>query len=373
MKFKINKSDIKSILAKVQGITSRKSSLSITANVLIKSTETGISIAATDLETGFEGFYPAQIEEQGTIAINARKLFEIVNNFSSEEIMFSENENRWVKISNKNVEFQIVGMDYYDFPEIPKIEDVIFFEMESFVMKDMIEKMTIINADSEEKRAHILGVHFNNVTEDNVNLMRMISTDSKRLSKVDIEIPEPISSIPETGILIPKKGLGEVYKFLDMEGLVKIGIKDNHFILKKDNETIIIGLLEGDFPDCSEILDIDDEFSAIDMDKYLFLNMIKRMAILYSDSYKNVVFYFDKDTLLIVSSNPDLGESKEDILINYYGTPFKSAFNPKYFIETLNVIDEDNIILRVFDEETPCYVRGKEDKHYLSVIMPMKI
>ncbi|MFH2140931.1 MAG: DNA polymerase III subunit beta [Bacteroidota bacterium] len=373
MKFTINKSDIKDVLAKIQGITGRKSSLAITANVLIKSTEKGISIAATDLETGFEGFYPATIEKEGTIAINARKLFEIVNNFSDEEINFSENENRWVKISNKNVEFQIVGMDYDDFPLIPHIEDVSFIEMESCDMKDMIEKMIVISADSEEKRAHILGVGFYILEDNDLKLIRMVSTDSKRLSKVDQTVNDTSAIFLSTGMIIPKKGLGEVYKFLELEGIIKIGIKENHFILKKDNETIIISLLEGEFPDCSEIFTIDEDYHTVDMDKELFQKMIKRMSILYSDSYKNVVFYFDRDKLLIVSSNPDLGESKEDILINYYGKSFKSAFNPKYFIETLNVIDEENIILNILDEENPCFIQGKNDKRYMSVIMPMKM
>ncbi|MBU0993718.1 MAG: DNA polymerase III subunit beta [Proteobacteria bacterium] len=373
MKFTINKSDIKDVLAKVQGITGRKSSLAITANVLIKSTEKGISIAATDLETGFEGFYPAQIEEEGTIAINARKLFEIVNNFSSEKISFSENENRWIKISNKNVEFQIVGMDYDDFPLIPHIQDVDFIEIESGWIKDMIEKMIIISPDSEEKRAHILGVGFYVIDENDNKLIRMVSTDSKRLSKVDQTVNDKSNISFAAGIIIPKKGLGEVYKFLELEGLIKIGIKENHFILKKDNETIIISLLEGEFPDCSEIFTIEEDYHSIDMDKDLFLKMIKRMSIFYSDNYKNVVFYFDRDKLLIVSSNPDLGESKEDILINYYGKSFKSAFNPKYFIETLNVIDEENIVLNVLDEENPCFIKGKNDTRYLSVIMPMKM
>lgn len=374
MKFTINKNDIKDVLSRVQGITGRKSTLAITANVLIKSTEKGISIAATDLETGFEGFYPAQIEREGVIAINARKLFEIVNQFPSEEISFSENENRWIKISHKkNVEFQIVGMDHDDFPLIPQIDEVSFIEIESALLKDMIEKIIIIGHDPEDKRSHVMGAGFYILDEKDIKVIRMVSTDSKRLSKVDQVVNDrSIFTLPD-GVIIPKKGLAEVSKFLDLQGIVKIGVKDNHFILKKENETIIISLLEGDFPDCSDIFTFDDEYKAIEMEKELFLKMLKRMAILYSDTYKNVIFYFNQDSLLIVSSNPELGESKEDILINYYGKPFKSAFNPKYFMDTLNVIDGETILLNILDEENPCFIQGKDDSRYLSVIMPMKM
>ena len=374
MKFIINKNDIKEVLSRVQGITGRKSTLAITANVLIKSTDNGISIAATDLETGFEGYYPAQVEREGIIAINSRKLFEIVNHFPSDEICFSENENRWIKISyKKNVEFQIVGMDYEDFPLIPIIDDVSFIEIDSALFKNMIEKMIIIGHDPEDKRSQVMGVGFYILDENDIKIIRMVSTDSKRLSKVDQNLnDQSLISLPE-GVIIPKKGLAEVNKFLDTQGIVKIGVKDNHFILKKENETIIIGLLEGDFPDCSSIFKLDDEYKPIEMGKDIFFSMLKRMAILYSETYKNVIFYFNQESLLIVSSNPELGESKEDLTINYYGKPFKSAFNPKYFIDTLNVIDEEKILLYILDEENPCFIHGKDDNRYLSVIMPMKM
>ena len=101
MKFKIKKSDIINVLSKVQGITGRKTNLAITTNILISTAGTGIRISATDLETGFEGFYPAEIETEGSIAINARKIYEIVREFPSEEINFNEVENNWIEIRNE--------------------------------------------------------------------------------------------------------------------------------------------------------------------------------------------------------------------------------------------------------------------------------
>ena len=111
MKATINKSDILPVLAKIQGLAGRKTSLAITTNILIQTAESGITINATDLETGFEGFYPANIETQGVIAINARKLFEIVRDFPSEDIYVNEIENHWIEIGNQNVEYHIVGLN----------------------------------------------------------------------------------------------------------------------------------------------------------------------------------------------------------------------------------------------------------------------
>ncbi|MBW2491006.1 MAG: hypothetical protein JRE65_07660 [Deltaproteobacteria bacterium] len=109
------------------------------------------------------------------------------------------------------------------------------------------------------------------------------------------------------------------------------------------------------------------------MDRHLFLMMLKRMSILSSEDYKGVIFNFYKNQLMITSTNPDIGESKEDMDIEYKGGAITVMFNPKYFTETLNVIEDDKVILNIIDEEKPCLIEGEKDKTYLSVIMPMRI
>jgi len=169
MKFIIKKSDIVDVLSKVQGLTGRKSNLAITANVLISANDAGITMMATDLETGFEGTYPASKISEGSIAINSRKLYEIVKDFPSDDINISEVENRWIEIGNKNIEFHIVGMNPEDFPDIPKIEDISFFNIDAEIFKDMIEKSLVISA-SDDKRAHIIGIYFEKIEVDKIGI-----------------------------------------------------------------------------------------------------------------------------------------------------------------------------------------------------------
>ncbi|MEJ2283181.1 MAG: DNA polymerase III subunit beta [Desulfobacterales bacterium] len=372
MKATINKNDILPVLAKIQGLAGRKTNLAITTNVLIQTTESGISITATDLETGFEGFYPASIDAQGVIAINARKLYEIVRDFPSEDIYVNEVENHWIEIGNQKVEYHIVGLNPDDFPEIPKIEAVEFFEIDSTALHKMIEKTVIISGASDDNRAHIIGIYGERIQQDDQKIFRMVSTDGSRLSKADYVFDKDFDLPDGDNVLIPKKGLVEVAKFLDSEGPVKIGIKDNNFIVKKEKETLIIRLLEGDFPEYGDIV-IKKGGHDIVLDRQLFLMMLKRMSILSSDEYKGVIFHFSKDKLVINSTNPDIGESKEDMELNYKGDPMEVMYNPKFFIDTLGVLDEDNIVLNIVDDQKPCKIEGETDKSYLSVIMPMRI
>ena len=372
MKATINKNDILPVLAKIQGLAGRKTSLAITTNVMIQTNESGISITATDLETGFEGFYPASIDGQGVIAINARKLYEIVRDFPSEDIYVNEVENHWIEIGNQNVEYHIVGLNPDDFPEIPKIEAVDFFEIDSTALHRMIEKTVIISGASDDNRAHIIGIYGERIQQDDQKIFRMVSTDGSRLSKADFVFDKDFNLPAGDNVLIPKKGLMEVAKFLDSEGPVKIGIKDNNFIVKKEKETLIIRLLEGDFPEYGDIV-IKKDGHDIVLDRQLFLMTLKRMSILSSDEYKGVIFHFSQDKLVINSTNPDIGESKEDMELAYKGDPMEVMYNPKFFIDTLGVLDEDNIILNIVDDQKPCKIEGETDKSYLSVIMPMRI
>lgn len=372
MKATIKKGDLLPVLSKVQGLTGRRTNLAITTNVLLKTDQKGLSISATDLETGFEGFYPAKVEKEGIIAISARKLYEIVRDFPKEDILLNEVENRWIEIGNKNIEYHIVGLNPDDFPEIPKIEAVDFFEIDSMALNKMIERAAAVSGASDDRRAHIIGVSAERLADNGRKLFRFVSTDGSRLSKVDTvfekDAPLPLGD----NVIIPKKGLVEVSKFLDVQGPVKIGFKDNNFIVQKDSETLIILLLEGDFPEYGDII-VKKGGHSISLNRQLFLMMLKRMSILSSEDYKGVIFNFEKNQLVITSTNPDIGESKEDMEIEYRGGSITVMFNPKFFIDTLNVIDDEKIILNIVDEEKPCLIEGEKDKTYLSVIMPMRI
>ena len=373
MKFIINKMEFLGALSKIQGLTGRKTNLFITETVLIKTEgKSKIKLVATDLETGFEGLYPAAVESEGIIALNSKKLYEIVKEFNNNEIIINEIENRWIEISDKKTQYLIVGMIPDDFPETPQIENVDFFNINSTALRKMIDKSIIITGASDEKRAHINGIYFERLDNDDKKTVKIVSTDGNRLSVADHFYSKDFNLPPGPGVIIPKKGLNEVSKFLDVEEDVQIGVKENHFIIKKNKETITIRLLEGNFPKYDDIIEQNDG-NIIKINRKEFLNMLKRMSILSSEKYKGLLFNFDENKLLLTKTNPEIGESKEDTVIEFKGEPIEVAFNVRYFIETLNIIDDETIIINIINEEKPCFIKGEKDNSYLSVIMPMRI
>jgi DNA polymerase-3 subunit beta len=373
MKVTIKKNDILDVLSKVQGITNRKSNLAITETILIQSNDSGITISATDFETGFEGSYPAEIESGGVITINSRKLYEIVRSFPDDEIHINEIENRRLKIGNNNIDYNLVGMNPDDFPEIPKVTGGEFFVVNSGQFKKMIEQTVVIHSPAEEKRAHILGVNFECVAGAKTNTIRMVSTDGKRLIKTDyVYEDKEIGLAPGSSVIVPKKGLSDVGKFLESEGTVAVGVKDNHFIVQKEGETIIVSLLEGEFPKFDDIISNRENDQKIEFNRDSLRDMLIRMSILTSDEYRGVYFYFKEDQLEIKTANPNIGESKEDLSIKFGKKPIKVVFNPQFFIDTLNFIESETVLLNLIDAEHPCLIHGEANRDFLSVIMPMR-
>jgi DNA polymerase III subunit beta len=372
MKFTVDKKEIMEALSGLQGITGRKSTLAITENVLIRANSGNITLSATDLETGFEGVYPASVEHDGIIAVNARRLNEIVRTSPTDQLKFEELENRWIEITSGNAEFHLVGMNAEEFPDIPKIADVDFFRINSEYFKSMVEKSIIISVAGDEKREHMIGVLFERIANENEKIIRMVSTDIKRLAKIDYVCESSVEVTPAEKIIIPKKGLTEVNKFLETHGDVLIGVKGNHFIVKKENETIITNLLDGDFPDINDLM-IFDKSDDIEFDKDLLLMTLRRMLIVTSDEYRAVIFKFANNELTLRAVNPNVGESKEALSIQYQREPMETAFNPKYFIEAINFIEDEKVLVNIKDKENPGIVRGMNDSIYLNIIMPMKI
>jgi DNA polymerase-3 subunit beta len=372
MKFTILKNDIVDVLSKIQGLTGRRSSLAITECIRVTASQTGIQITATDLETGYEGSFNAAVERSGTVAISARKFYEIMREFPSTEIVIEEKENRIIDIANATVQYHLKGMNPDDFPETPVLGDVDFFDLEATSFKKMIDKTTLISGIGEDKKAHINGVYLERLSDLSPSLLRMLSTDGSRLSKYDLAPAEDSKIAAGEGVLIPKKGLHEVSKFLDAGGIVQVGIQESYFVVQNATEKLYIRMLEGQFPQYEDII-FRENGNQIEIEKEPFLGMLKRMSILCNDSYRAAVFTFDDNQLVIKATNPDIGESKEDMMIEFKFGCIEAAFNPKFFIDALNCIEDKKLILNIISEDKPCLIEGVEDKSYLSAIMPMRV
>ena len=372
MKFGFNKKQFQEALTKIQGITGRKTNLTITSDILIKAMGSSVTITANDLETVFLGTYEAQVETEGVLSINSKKFFEIVREYPDNQIQVYEVENRWVEIGEGDSQYHIVASDYENFPETPIIENVNFIEINSKELKKMVEVSSVVSFSGDEKRIYVIGALLEKISTETGEKLRIVSTDSRRLHCYETDI-EGEFELPDESIIIPKKGLSELNKFIDPDvETIKIGVKDNHFIIKTENESIMIKLLEGEYPDYKPVINYHD-MTSIEMDKTLFFTLMRRVSILTSDDYKSVIMNFKENELVVTIVNPEIGESKERLMISYSGEEINSAFNPKYFQDALNLFNEDIVVLNIRGNKSPCIIKGLESNKLICVIMAMHI
>ncbi len=372
MKFSFNKKEIVDVLSKIQGLTGRKTNLTITSDILIKAMGHTITITANDLETVFLGTYEAQIETEGILSINSKKFFEIIREYPDNEIIVNEIENRWVEIGTGDSIYHIVSSDYENFPETPVVENVEFIEIKSKDLKKMVDVSSIVNFSGEEKRIYVLGSLIEKVSNENDERLRIVSTDSRRLHCYDAPFKGELN-LGNESVIIPKKGLSELSKFIDSnKANMLVGVKENHFIFQKDNESIMIKLLDGEYPDYKPVINTE-EMIQIEMDRTMFSTLMKRVSILTSDDYKSVILNFKENELTVTITNPEIGESKERMMIAYSDEEIKSAFNPKYFMDALSIFDDSIVVINVKDSKSPCIIKGFNDDKLICVIMAMHI
>ncbi|MFP4453153.1 MAG: DNA polymerase III subunit beta [Desulfobacterales bacterium] len=379
MKCSIRKQDFIEMLANVQGITGKRSSLAITENLLITAANGQVTVCATDIEIGFQGIYPAEIEKEGKIAINARYLYDIAKKTRKENIFLNETKKQWIEITDlkdgSSLKYNIVGADPEEFPELPQIKEINYFDLSAARVKKMLSWGAMIQAGGDEKRTHLIGVNFEYQQEDEQYKIRMISTDGKRLTKTEIPYKdaEKAGMSLGTNVIIPKKALQEVMKFIKKEGNIKIGVKDNYCVINKENEIIYVNLLSGNFPDLNTVF-TDDDKHIIHLNHSEFKEMLERMSILTTEDYKGVIFRLEDNNLYINAANPDRGESFEFMAVDFKNKDtIETMFNPHYFIEALNLIEQEKVLMKIKDDQSPCILCGEEAEEDINIIMPMKI
>ncbi|OFZ67866.1 MAG: DNA polymerase III subunit beta [Bdellovibrionales bacterium RIFOXYB2_FULL_36_6] len=372
MKISFNKKEIVDVLSKIQGITGRKTSLTITSDILIKAVGSRITITASDMETAFLGSYEAMVDREGILSINSKKFYEIIREYPDNEIIVNEVENRWVEIGKGDSVYHIVSSDYENFPETPVIENVECIEISSKDLKKMVEISSIVGYTGEEKRIYVLGSLIEKIIKDGQERLRIVSTDSKRLHCYDSEFKGNLI-LPEESIIIPKKGLSELNKFIDgTKESFSVGIKDNHFIFQDENESVMIKLLEGEYPDYKPVVNYQEMIS-VEMDRIMFSTLMKRVSILTSDEYKSVILNFKNNELIVTITNPEIGESKERIMIPFSADEIKSAFNPRYFLDALGLFEDSIVVLNLKESKSPCIIKSLDNDRLICVIMAMHI
>jgi len=371
MQFNISKDVFLKGLTKVQGIIEKRHTIPILANVLIEAQNNQIVITATDLEVGIKSNYPADIISEGKVTVSAKKLFEIIKELPNKEIKFTSKSNFWVEITCGKSIFNLVGLSPDEFPNFPEVSEKLS-SVETKTLSEMIDK-TIFSVSNDETKFNLTGIFIKSEVDEFKNDIAFVSTDGHRLSMIKRNLSSDLDDKFKEGFILPKKGINEIRKIIDSsDNEVNIGISDNNFSVSTDTTKLIMRMVDGDFPDYKRVIPEKTTNSAL-INREIFLHSLKRISVLSSEKSKGVKVNLSNDSLVLYSSNPDVGDAKEEVDVVYTGSEISIGFNAKYIIDILQSIDKENIIFYLKDNISPGLIQPEGDENYLAVVMPMRL
>ena len=372
MKLSVDKKELLNVIARAQNIVEKRNTMPILVNVLLEAKDTGLRGFATDLEVSLTDEIPAQVKEPGRVAVNAKSLFEIIKELPEGRIDLERKENNWLKITQNRAVFNIVGISPEEYPVFPTFTTQEFVKMDASVLAEMIEK-TIYSVSTDETRYHLNGVYLEVRGEGDQATYRMVATDGHRLSLIDRHIPNAPTRAGAQGVIIPRKGLHEIRKLLDaVDETVEIAIEGAQLIVRSQTTVLMVRLIEGKYPNYQQLIpqNLREHFL---VQREALLSSLKRVSLLSNAKSKGVTFAISNGRMEITSNNPELGDAKEEIEVEYQGKDLKIGFNARYVLDVLASMHDDVVRIELNDQLSPGLVRPNADPSYTCVVMPMRI
>jgi DNA polymerase-3 subunit beta len=368
MNLTIAKEQILNGLQAVQNVVSSRTTLPILSNVLMRAGADRLEFTATDLDVTVSTPVEAKVSNQGATTVPVKRLFGIIRELSSLEIELAVDEKNVCSVQSGASYYKINGLSADEFPPLPTFSEEKKVVLPQATVKSMMKK-TAFAISTDESRYVLNGIFIS--LKD--HKMTMVATDGRRLALVDEEVDVPEANQGE--FIVPAKAVNELNRLLQDKGEVEIRYSSNQasFLLKDDkggSVLIVTKLIEGNYPNYRQVIPGEMK-ERIALAREEFLHALRRAEIMTSEKSNSVKLSFGKNKLEITANSPEVGEAKETLAINYKGNEIAIAFNPKYVIDPLNALPNDEVFLELIDELSPGVL--KINGPFLYVVMPMRL
>ncbi|HMN66944.1 MAG TPA: DNA polymerase III subunit beta [Bdellovibrionales bacterium] len=376
MKLSVEKKDLLNVIARAQNIVEKRNTMPILVNVLLEAKGDGLRGFATDLEVSLTDDIPAQVKSTGRVAVNAKSLFEIIKELPDGRIDLERKENNWLKISQNRAVFNIVGISPEEYPVFPTFTTQEFVKIEPSTLLEMIEK-TIYSVSTDETRYHLNGVYLEVRPDKESAIYRMVATDGHRLSLIDRKIPGASGKTAPQGVIVPRKGLHEIRKLLESmdrqnEEKIEVAIEGAQLVVRSKTTVLMVRLIEGKYPNYQQLIpqNLKEHFL---VQRDALMSSLKRVSLLSNAKSRGVTLAVTGGRMEISSNNPELGDAKEEIEVDYKGKDLKVGFNARYMLDVLASMHDEIVRVEMNDHLSPSLVKPHDDTTYTCVVMPMRI
>ena len=340
-----------------------RTTMAILECILIDASAGEIKLTANDMELGIETKIEGEIEERGIIALDAKVFSDIVRKLPDNEVVIETDSSFKTTITCEKAKFNIIGKSGEDFSYIPYIERNEEISISQFTLKEVIRQTIFSIADNDNNK-----LMTGEIFEINENSLKVVSLDGHRISIRNIELK---NNYEHKKVVVPGKTLQEISKILpgNADEDVSMYLSDNHIVFEFGNTTVVSRLIEGEYFKIEQMLSSDYE-TKVKINKRELLDCIDRATLLVKEGDKKPIIMNITDDKMELKINSFIGSMNEEIDITKDGKDILIGFNPKFFIDALRVIDEEEVTLYMVNPKAPCFIRD-ENETFIYLILPV--
>lgn len=340
-----------------------KTTMMILECVVIEVKDNQIKLIANDLQLGIETLIDGEIKQEGSVAVGAKVFFEIIRKLPSDNVSITVDEDYHMNISCGKAKFNIMAKATDEFPYLPNIVKDKNVNISQFTLKDII-RQTVFSISDNENAKIMTGELF----EIHDSELKVVSLDGHRISIRKVKLNR---SYDDVSVIIPGKTLIEISKIINggMDDEVSIFFTDKHVLFEFEDTIVLSRLIEGEYYKIDKMLSTDYE-TKVTVNKREMLECIDRSTLLLKESDKKPVIIDVQDDYMKFAMNSAIGSMDEDIDASKEGKDILIGFNPRFLMDALRVIDEDEITMYMINPKAPCFIRDQEET-YIYLILPV--
>ena len=340
-----------------------KTTMMILECVVIEVKDNQIKLIANDLQLGIETLIDGEIKQEGSVAVGAKVFFEIIRKLPSDNVSITVDEDYHMNISCGKAKFNIMAKATDEFPYLPNIVKDKNVNISQFTLKDII-RQTVFSISDNENAKVMTGELF----EIHDSELKVVSLDGHRISIRKVKLNR---SYDDVSVIIPGKTLIEISKIINggMDDEVSIFFTDKHVLFEFEDTIVLSRLIEGEYYKIDKMLSTDYE-TKVTVNKREMLECIDRSTLLLKESDKKPVIIDVQDDYMKFAMNSAIGSMDEDIDASKEGKDILIGFNPRFLMDALRVIDEDEITMYMINPKAPCFIRDQEET-YIYLILPV--
>lgn len=361
------KANLQKAINVLQKVSQNKTSSNLPGAIYMTTKNGQVELQGNDFELGIRLTIDGDIKEPGTLVVGSRYFQELIRKLPGDTIeLYKPEDGNSLTITSGSSEFNLVTLHPDDFSLVEQIHDQDHVNIDSFAMKELID-LTNYAAATDEDRPVFTGA----LLEINENEVTMVATDTHRMAVKKITIDEPATT-PMRAI-IPTKTLAEVSRLLPTDNPAMINIIWNRtqIVFNFESIYIISRLIEGTYPEYEKVIPSQFDSSAV-IERREFAGAVDRVSLLAKDISYNVIRYdWSESNVTLSTQNTEIGMAKEDVAVEFKGTPFTISFNGRYISDILRHSTGDNIHL-FLKQNGPVVIRQDNNPNYTYVVTPVR-